>query len=167
MPRNILTDAEFELTVYKSRKDYPENMRLVRYYDKVQTCVFIFLANVTGLNSPADCRLLQEPEADRAVLMVQEESQDQEALGITENAVRIQISANTTAYCLVAVVQHDMQLKRSTCEVLQTLSISLTDKTPLSVLFDKTYSHDVKEQSDSLFRGCLIRNRLFPFLTGH
>ncbi len=30
-------------------------------------------------------------------------------------------------YCLVAIVHHDMQLKRSTYEVLQILSISLTD----------------------------------------
>ena len=30
-------------------------------------------------------------------------------------------------YCLVAIVHHDMQLKRSTYEILQILSISLTD----------------------------------------
>ena len=73
--------------------------------------------------------------------------------GTTENAVRIQISAAITAYCLVAIVQHDMQLKRSTYEVLQILSISLTDKTPLRELFDKTYSNDVKEQLDPLIPG--------------
>ncbi len=66
--------------------------------------------------------------------------------GTTGNAVRIQISAAITAYCLVAIIQHDMQLKRSTYEVLQILSMSLTDKTPLRELFDKTYSNDVKEQ---------------------
>ena len=73
--------------------------------------------------------------------------------GTTENAVRIQISAAITAYCLVAIVQHDMQLKRSTYEVLQILSMSLTDKTPLKELFDKTYSYDVKEQSGPLIPG--------------
>jgi len=73
--------------------------------------------------------------------------------GTTENAVRIQISAAITAYCLVAIVQHDMQLKRSTYEVLQILSISLTDKTPLRELFDKTYSNDVKEQLGPLIPG--------------
>ena len=51
--------------------------------------------------------------------------------GTTENAVRIQISVAIIAYCLVAIVQHDMQLKRSTYEVLQILSISQTDKTNL------------------------------------
>ncbi len=34
MAKNILTDAEIELKVYKSRKDYPENLRLIRYYDE-------------------------------------------------------------------------------------------------------------------------------------
>jgi hypothetical protein len=53
----------------------------------------------------------------------------------------------------VAIVQHDIQLKRSTYEVLQILSISLTDKTPLRELFDKTYSNDVKEQFGPLFPG--------------
>ena len=53
----------------------------------------------------------------------------------------------------MAIVQHDMQLKRSTYEVLQILSISLTDKTPLRELFDKTYSNDVKEQLGPLIPG--------------
>ena len=76
--------------------------------------------------------------------------------GTTENAVRIQISIAIIAYCLVAIVQHNMQLKRSTYEVLQILSISLTDKTPLRELFDKTYFNDVKEQLSPLFWGDLI-----------
>lgn len=77
-------------------------------------------------------------------------------LGTTENAVRIQISSAIIAYCLVAIVQHDMQLKRSTYEVLQILSISLTDKTPLRDLFEKTNSNDIKELSYSLSQGLNI-----------
>ena len=73
--------------------------------------------------------------------------------GNTENAVRIQISVAITAYCLVDIVQHDMKLKRSTYEVLQILSISLTDKTPLRELFDKTYSKTSKSNLAPLFWG--------------
>ena len=40
--------------------------------------------------------------------------------GTTENAVRIQIYSAICAYCLVAIVQHDMRLDRNTYEVLQT-----------------------------------------------
>ena len=73
--------------------------------------------------------------------------------GTTENAVRIQISVAIITYCLVAIVQHDMQLKRSTYEVLQILSISLTDKTHLRDLFDKTNFNDVKDLSIPLIPG--------------
>ena len=73
--------------------------------------------------------------------------------GTTENAVRIQISVAIIAYCLVAIVQHDMRLERSTYEVLQILSISLTDKTHLRDLFDKTNFNDVKDQFGPLIPG--------------
>ena len=73
--------------------------------------------------------------------------------GTTENAVRIQISVAIITYSLVAIVQHDMNLKRSTYEVLQILSISLTDKTHLHDLFDKTNFNDVKDLNDPLIPG--------------
>ena len=90
--------------------------------------------------------------ADRAVLkMAKAAPQDLEILGTTENAVRIQISSAIIAYCLVAIVQHDLQLKRSTYEVLQILSISLMDKTPLVDLFERTDFNNVKELGCPLF----------------
>ncbi len=69
--------------------------------------------------------------------------------GTSENAVKTQIYVAIITYCLVAVVKHDMRLERSTYQVLQKLSITLTDKTPLKDLFDKTDYHDVKEQIDN------------------
>ena len=54
---------------------------------------------------------------------------------------------------LVAIVQHDLQLKRSTYEVLQILSISLMDKTPLVVLFERTDFNNIKELDCPLFPG--------------
>ena len=67
--------------------------------------------------------------------------------GTTENAVRIQIYAAICTYCLVAIVQHDMKLARSTYEVLQIISISLTDKTNLRELFSKTKFQNDKERN--------------------
>ena len=156
LPKNILTDAEIELTVYKSRKDYPENLRLVRYYDEEQDREFMFLANAMDLTAQQIADLYKNRwQIELFFKWLKQHLKIKKFWGTTENAVRIQISAAITAYCLVAIIQHDMQLKRSTYEVLQILSMSLTDKTPLRELFDKTYSNDVKEQS-GLFRGCLI-----------
>ncbi|MDM1383787.1 IS4 family transposase, partial [Myroides marinus] len=52
-----------------------------------------------------------------------------------------------STYCLVAIVQKDMQLDRSTYEILQILSISLTDKTQLKDLFNKTKFQNNKERN--------------------
>ena len=154
LPKNILTDAEIELTVYKSRKDYPENLRLVRYYDEEQDREFMFLANAMDLTAQQIADLYKNRwQIELFFKWLKQHLKIKKFWGTTENAVRIQISAAITAYCLVAIVQKDMQLKRSTYEVLQILSISLTDKTPLRELFDKTYSNDVKELLDPLIPG--------------
>ena len=154
MPKNILTDAEIELTVYKSRKDHPENLRLVRYYDEEQDREFMFLTNAMDLTAQQIADLYKNRwQIELFFKWLKQHLKIKKFWGTTENAVRIQISAAITAYCLVAIVQHDMQLKRSTYEVLQILSISLTDKTPLRELFDKTYSNDVKEQFGPLIPG--------------
>ena len=154
LPKNILTDAEIELTVYKSRKDYPENLRLVRYYDEEQDREFMFLTNAMDLTAQQIADLYKNRwQIELFFKWLKQHLKIKKFWGTTENAVRIQISAAITAYCLVAIIQHDMQLKRSTYEVLQILSMSLTDKTPLRELFDKTYSNDVKEQSGPLIPG--------------
>jgi len=72
-----------------------------------------------------------------------DEEQNRELVFLT-NA--IQIYAAICTYCLVAIVQHDMKLDSGTYEVLQILSISLTDKTNLRELFSKTKFQNDKER---------------------
>ena len=154
MPKNILTDAEIELTVYNTHRDYPETLRLVKYYDEEQGRKFMFLTNAMNLTAQQIADLYKNRwQIELFFKWLKQHLKIRKFWGTTENAVRIQISAAITAYCLVAIVQHDMKLKRSTYEVLQILSISLTDKTPLRELFDKTYSNDVKEQLSPLIPG--------------
>ena len=132
MPKNILSDAEIELTVYNSRKDYPDNLRLVRYYDEKQGREFMFLTNAMDLTAQQIADLYKNRwQIELFFKWLKQHLKIKKFWGTTENAVRIQIAAAITAYCLVAIVQHDMKLKRSTYKVLQILSISLTDKTPL------------------------------------
>ena len=62
--------------------------------------------------------------------------------GTTEGAVRIQIFTAIIAYCMVAIVEHDLHLNRSTYEVLRVLSASLLDKTPVRDIFFKETNMD-------------------------
>ena len=154
MPKNILSDAEIELTVYNSRKDYPDNLRLVRYYDEEQDREFMFLTNAMDLTAQQIADLYKNRwQIELFFKWLKQHLKIKKFWGTTENAVRIQISSAIIAYCLVAIVQHDLQLKRSTYEVLQILSISLMDKTPLVDLFERTDFNNVKELDCPLFPG--------------
>lgn len=69
--------------------------------------------------------------------------------GTSENAVRIQIYCAIITYCMIVIIKHDMQLDRSTYEILQIIGISLTDKALLRDLFNKSNFNNFKERSDS------------------
>lgn len=106
---------------------YPESFRLIRYYDEEDDREFTFLTNAKHL-SALDVVNLYKKMVGRAVFKwLKQHLKIKSFWGTTENAVRIQISVAIITYCLVAIVHHDMQLKRSTYEILQILSISLTD----------------------------------------
>lgn len=147
MPKNILKDAEVKLTGYLSEKKYPESFRLIRFYEEEEDREFTFLTNAKHLSAQEVADLYQKRWLIELFFKwLNQHLKINRFWGTTENAVRIQISVAIITYCLVAIIQHDMDLKRSTYEVLQILSISLTDKTHLRYLFDNTNFNDVKEQ---------------------
>lgn len=154
LPKNVLTDSVIELTDIITRKKYPERLRLVKYRDENQDREFVFLTNAFHLTSLEIAELYKNRwQVELFFKWLKQHLKIKKFWGTTENAVRIQISTAIISYCLVAIVQHDMKLERSTYEVLQILSISLTDKTCLKELFEKTNFNDVKELNSSLFPG--------------
>ncbi len=156
LPKNILTDAVIEFTEYNSYKKYPEQLRLVKFYDEEQDREFVFLTNTFHLTALEIANLYKNRwQIELFFKWLKQHLKIKKFWGTTENAVRIQICSAIITYCLVAIIQHDMQLKRSTYEVLQILSISLMDKTPLIDLFERTDFNNVKELNCPFFRGYL------------
>ena len=154
LPKDIRTDAEIVLTEMASHEKYPERLRLVRYHDAEQNREFVFLTNAFHLTALEVANLYKNRwQIELFHKWLKQHLKIKKFWGTTENAVRIQISAAIIAYCLVAIVQNDMKLERSTYEVLQILSISLTDKTQLRDLLEKTNFNDVKELDCPLFPG--------------
>ena len=148
LPKGILSDAGIELTVYGTQKGYPKHLRLIRFYDEEQVREFIFLTNAMELTARQVANLYKSRwQIELFFKWLKQHLKIKKFWGTTENAVIIQIYSAICAYCLVAIVQHDMKLERSTYEVLQILSMSLTDTTHLRDLFDKTISNNDKEQS--------------------
>lgn len=147
LPRNILSDAIGELTIYKSSKDYPSHIRKVCFWDEEQKRKFTFLTNAMDLSPLQIAELYKNRwQIELFFKWLKQHLKIKKFWGNTENAVRIQIYSAIIAYCLVAIIQHDMEIDRTTYEILQILNISLTDKTRLRDLFNKTNFNNDKER---------------------
>lgn len=154
LSKNILTDAEFEITEYNSYWKYPEILRLVKFYDEEQGREFTFLTNAFHLTAPEIANLYKNRwQIELFFKWLKQHLKIKKFWGTTENAARIQISSAIIAYCPVAIVQHDLLLKRSTYEALQILSISLMDKTPLVDFFERTDFNNAKKLDCPIFLG--------------
>lgn len=132
----ILSDQLIELTGYNTAKKYPEKLRRVVYYAADLNRTFVYLTN--NLEIPALQVALLYKYRWRVELFfkwIKQHLKIKSFWGTTESAVRIQIFTAITAYCMVAIIEHDLKLQRTTYEVLRILSASLFDKTPIKELF--------------------------------
>ena len=150
LPKNVLSDSTIEFTVYKSSKDYPIPLRKVIYYDEEQSRTFVFLTNNFVLPAPIIAELYRNRwSVELFFKWLKQHLKIKKFWGTSENAVRIQIYCAIITYCLVVIVKHDMKLERSVYEILQIVGISLTDKTNLRELFDKSNINNVNERFGS------------------
>lgn len=139
LPKNVLSDVTIELTGFYPKQYYSGQLRLVKFWDEEQKREFVFLTNAIHISALQVAELYKNRwQVELFFKWLKRHLKIKKFWGTTENAVRIQIYVAICTYCLVAIVQKDLQLDRSTYEVLQILNISLTDKTFLRDLFGKT-----------------------------
>jgi len=140
---NILYDQTIRLTGLQTRKKYPVLLRRVGYYSVEHKRTFTYLTNNFGISAKYVALLYKYRwQVELFFKWIKQHLHIKSFWGVTENAVRIQIYAAITAYCLVAIIEHDLKLNRSTFDVLRILSMSLFDKTPIRELFERPESVD-------------------------
>lgn len=132
----VLSDQIIKLTGYQTSKKYPITLRRITYYATDKNKTFVYLSN--NMEIPAvQIALLYKYRwhVELFFKWIKQHLKIKSFWGTTETAVRIQIYSAITAYCLVAIVEHELKLHKSTYEVLRVLSASLLDKTPIQDLF--------------------------------
>lgn len=136
---NVLLDQEIRLTGNLTKQKYPGTLRRIVYYAPELKRTFTFLTNNFTIRA-GDIALLykQRWQVELFFRWIKQHLRVTSFWGNTENAVRIQIYVAVIAYCLVAIVEHDCELKRSTFNVLRVIGRVLTDKTPIRDLFSGT-----------------------------
>jgi hypothetical protein len=140
---NILYDQTIRLTGQKTSKKYPGLLRRIVFYSAEHKRTFTYLTNNFEIKAGLIALLYKNRwQVELFFKWIKQHLHIKSFWGVTENAVRIQIYSAIATYCLVAIVEHDLNLNRSTFDVLRILSMSLFDKTPISELFQRADAMD-------------------------
>lgn len=134
----ILSDAVGHMDGALTREKYPDRIRRVKYWDKESMREFIFFTNALDISPITVAELYhQRWQIELFFKWLKQHLKIKKFWSDSENGVRIQIYAAIISYCMMAIVQKKAAVERSVYEMLQIVSISLTDTTPLRDLFEK------------------------------
>ena len=128
----IMADQTIRFKGHKTKKQYPNNLRRVVFYDHDGNRTFVFYTNNFDVTAE-DVALLYKYRwhVELFFKWMKQHLRIKEFYGTSENAVKIQIYAAIIAYCLVVIVQEDMKINFQTYDVLRILSTALLTKMPL------------------------------------
>jgi len=142
----VLLDQIGKLTGFYVSKDYPEKLRRIKFYDEETDNDLEFLSNSFDITAEEIAQLYKYRwKVELFFKWIKQHLKVKSFWGTTLNAVKIQVYSAIVAYCLVALVRNKLKVDHSTYEILQILSISLLDKTPLDELLTNQNYKDVKE----------------------
>jgi len=145
----VLLDQIGKLTGFYVSNKYPEKLRHIKFYDDETGNDLVFLSNNLDLMAEEIAQLYKYRwKVELFFKWIKQHLRVKSFWGTSLNAVKIQVYSAIIAYCLVALVRNKLKVDRSTYEILQILSISLLDKTPLNELLTNQNYKDVKELYD-------------------
>ena len=134
----LLCDQEVNLVVPRSHKAYPARLRRIRYRDG-EGRRLVFLTNHMTLPPLTICDLYRSRwQVELFFRWIKQHLRIKRFFGTSENAVKTQVWIAVAVYVLVAIVRKRLNLELSLHEMLQILSITPFEKTPLFQLL--TYS---------------------------
>ena len=145
--KGIICDQTVKLKGVKSSAYYPLALRRIKYFDKEQRRIFVFLTN-NFIQPAADIALLYKYrwKVELFFKWIKQHLKIKSFWGTSMNAVKTQVYIAIITYTLVAIIKSKLKINRSTYEMLQIISASLFDKTHLNDLLQSPVYKNVKEQ---------------------
>jgi len=144
----VKSDQIGKLTGFYISKEYPKKLRKVRFYDEETSRTFVFLTNNMELPAKQIAFLYKQRwQVELFFKWIKQHLKVKSFWGTSENAVKIQIYTAVTTYCLISILQKNIKTDKSTYKILQVLSLSLLDKTPVKEILTK---NDYKNDSKSI-----------------
>ena len=128
----VRSDQTIQLTGPKTARLYPDPLRRIHFFDAEKDLRLIFLTNNFLLPALTIADLYRARwNVELFFRWIKQHLHIRSFFGTSENAVKTQIWVAITVYVLVAIVKKQSQLDLSLYKILQILSITLFEKTPL------------------------------------
>lgn len=132
----LRSDTTIRLTGPKTRHRYPATLRRVAYYDAQTDQRFVFLTNNFLLPARTIAELYRRRwQVELFFKWIKQHLRIKSFFGLSPNAVQTQIWIAVSVYVLVAIMKKSLALDRTMAEILQVLSVSLFEKTPILQAF--------------------------------
>ena len=144
----LIYDQSIKLTGYYKKKEYPEYLRLIKYRDADTGIVYIFLTNNFKLEALIIAQLYKERwKVELFFKWIKQHLRIKSFYGNSRNAVYCQIWIAICTYLLVAIVKKKLKLNQSLYTLLQVLSLSMFEKTPINKLFSRS-SYNIEDNDN-------------------
>jgi hypothetical protein len=132
-------------TGFYAKKDYPDKLRRVKYFDIEQGRTFNFLTNQFTLPAITIAELYRYRwRVEIFFKWIKQHLRIKKFFGTSENAVKTQIWIAISTYVLVAIMKKQMKIDLTLYTILQILSISLFEKKPIyQVLTENPYKNKI------------------------
>ena len=132
---NVLCDQVGVLTVFYSSKDYPSTLRRIVVRDEESGKRITFLTNNFALAPDLVAQLYRQRwQVELFFKWIKQHLRIKAFLGTSENAVKTQIWIAVCTYVLIAIVKKRLKLSHSLYEILQILSLTMFETTPINPL---------------------------------
>ena len=146
---NVISDEEIELDGFYSKKNYPNTLRRVKYYDHEYDRTFVFLTNNKRLKPQTIAKLYKSRwHVELFFKWIKQHLKIKSFWGQNENAVRIQIWVAISTYIIVAIAKRKLNIPNSLYEILQYITIAPFEKELLSETFKKGNWEEMTDQID-------------------
>ncbi len=144
----LLCDQTVVLTGFYSRKNYPDKLRRIRYRDPDTQKRFVFLTNNFTLAPLTIARLYRARwRVELFFKWIKQHLRIKAFYGTSENAVKTQVWIAIATYLLVAIVKKQLHLDRSLYTILQIMSVTLFEKTPILQALSVELEHETDTEN--------------------
>jgi hypothetical protein len=140
----LICDQTVLLTGFYSRQGFDRPLRRIKFIDPQTGKQLVFLTNNFALDALTIAKLYKcRWQVELFFKWIKQHLRIKAFFGTSENAVKSQIWIAVSVYVLIAIVKKRLALPASLYEILQILSLTLFEKTPVNGLFDDDASQKI------------------------